>query len=392
MKYSTIIVDKIYPIIENSLNKNTSKLKDCIGRFVTMRYNELYDDAPYHRIYFGKNEIDDFFKSIKVNETEIQNHLTNAFFWDMNYNPPQVKEPFVVAVLCCIRYYLIKNNKKMTELTSIYLAFSGKFYASVHGQLFPKFPPNEHRPIMEYVINNKLTMKFELKKEKNLFGAIRNLCITWVTTYTTLIKSKSFDDHDVGTVIQQLRDREKSFLKNIAKLYYDAYENKDYLNYESDNLEDGSKFRIADNDSSRALQLTEQVLNFITTNTIDYKFCKMCSDQNIKPDEIKFIMESIFSNNYYIEEIKIVVNILIMDFMRKYEGKSIGTLDFVSYSIKAKPNSKDKDIILLKNTITGWLDEKSPQYVKRKHRPATATSYYKAVLTYMVLIINKVAR
>ena len=392
MKYSTVIVDKIYPIIENSLNKNTSQLKACIGRFITSRYNELYDDAPYHRIYFGKNEIDDYFKSIKVNENEILAHLKNAFFWDMDYNPPQIKEPFVVAMICCIRYYILKNNKKMTELSSIYLAFSGKFYASVHGQLFPKFPPSEHRPIMEYVINNKLTMKFELKREKNLFGAIRNLCITWFTTYSTLIKSKSFDDHDVGSVIQQLRDREKSFLKNIAKLYYDAYENKDYMNYESDNLEDGSKFRITDNNSTKALQLTEQVLNFVTTNTIDYKFCKMCSDQNIKPDEIKFIMESILSNNDYIEDIKTVVNILIMDFMRKYENKSVGTLEFVSYSIKAKPNTKDKDIILLKDTITSWLDEKSPQYVKRKHRPATATSYYKAVLTYIVLIINKVAR
>ena len=98
------------------------------------------------------------------------------------------------------------------------------------------------------------------------------------------------------------------------------------------------------------------------------------------------------SNNDYLEDIKTVVNILIIDFMRKNEGKSVGSLDFVSYSIKAKPNSKDPDIIKLKEIITSWLDEKSPQYVKRKHRPATATSYYKAVLTYMVLVINKVAR
>ena len=392
MRYSTVIVNKIYPIIEKSLNSNTKQLKDCIGRFVTSRYNELYDDGPYHRIYFGKNEIDDFFKSIKVTEDEILSHLKNAFFWDIDYNPPQVKEPFVIAALCCIRYFLIKNNKKMAELSSIYLAFSGKFYASVHGSLWKKFPPNEHRPVMEYVINKKLTMKFELKKEGNLFGAIRNLCITWLDTYSSLIKSKSFDDHDAGAVIQQLRDREKAFLKNIARLYYEAYDNKDYLNYESDNLEDGSKFRIADNDSSRALQYTEKVINFITTNTIDFKFCKMCSDQNIKADEIKFIMESILTNNDYLEDIKTVVNILIMDFMRKYEGKSLGSMDFVSYSIKAKPNTKDKDLVTLKTIITGWLDEKSPQYVKRKHRPATATSYYKAVLTYIVLVINKVSR
>ena len=392
MKSTSVIANKIYPIVEKSLTRNTKQLKDCIGRYITSRYNELYDDAPYHRIYFGKNEIDDFFKSVKISEDEVLGHLKNAFFWDMDYNPPQVKEPFVIAVICCIRYYLIKNNKKMAELCSIYLAFSGKFYASVHGQLFPKFPPSEHRPVMEYVVNNQLSMKFELKKEGNLFGAIRNLCITWLNTYSNLIKSKSFDDEDAGSVIQQLRDREKSFLKNIANLYYKAYDNKDYLNYESDNLADGSDFRIADNNSTKALQLTEQVLTFITTNTIDFKFCKMCSDQNIKPDEIKFIMESILSNNDYIEDIRTVVNILIMDFMRKNEGKSVGSLDFVSYSMKAKPNTKDPDLIKLKDIITSWLDEKSPQYVKRKHRPATATSYYKAVLTYMVLVINKVAR
>ena len=245
---------------------------------------------------------------------------------------------------------------------------------------------------MEYVINKQLTMKFELKKEGNLFGAIRNLCLTWLDTYGDLIMSKTFDDHDAGAVIQQLRDREKAFLKNIANLYYKAYGNKDYLNYESDNLEDGSKFRIADNDSTRALQHTEKVLTFITTNTVDYKFCKMCSDQNIKPDEIKFIMESILSNNDYIEDLRTAINILIMDFTRKNETKGIGSIDFVSYSIKAKPNTKDPDIITLKNIITGWLDEKSPQYVKRKHRPATATSYYKAVLTYLVLITNKVCK
>ena len=291
MKYSSVITNTIYPKVANSLTKNSKQLKDCIGRFITSRYNELYDDGPYHRIYFGKNEIDDFFNTIKIPEKVILDDLKNAFFWDIKYNPPQIKEPFTVAVLSCIRYYLLKKDRKMAELCTIYLAFSGKFYASVHANSWRRFPPNEHRAVMEYVINKQLTMKFELKKEGNLFGAIRNLCLTWLDTYGDLIMSKTFDDHDAGAVIQQLRDREKAFLKNIANLYYKAYGNKDYLNYESDNLEDGSKFRIADNNSTRALQHTEKVLTFITTNTVDYKFCKMCSDQNIKPDEIKFIME-----------------------------------------------------------------------------------------------------
>ena len=125
MKYSLIITNTIYPKVANSLTRNSKQLKDCIGRFITSRYNELYDDGPYHRIYFGKNEIDDFFNTIKIPEKVILEDLKNAFFWDIKYNPPQIKEPFTVAVLSCIRYYLLKKDRKMAELCTIYLAFSG---------------------------------------------------------------------------------------------------------------------------------------------------------------------------------------------------------------------------------------------------------------------------
>ena len=41
MKNTSVISNKIYPIIEKSLTKNTKQLKDCIGRYITSRYNEL---------------------------------------------------------------------------------------------------------------------------------------------------------------------------------------------------------------------------------------------------------------------------------------------------------------------------------------------------------------
>ena len=34
-------------------------------------------------------------------------------------------------------------------------------------------------------------------------------------------------------------------------------------------------------------------MTYITTHTVNYKFCKMASDSNIKTDEIKSIIESI---------------------------------------------------------------------------------------------------
>ena len=75
--------------------------------------------------------------------------------------------------------------------------------------------------------------------------------------------------------------------------------------------------------------------------------------------------------------------------MANSKDKNVASIEFVSYSIKAKPNSKDKNIIRIKEIIEHWLDENSPQYRKRKSRAATKSSYYQSVLTYYVLVINK---
>ena len=391
VKNTSVIVNKIYPIIQTSLDKNTNGLKKCIERFITKRYNELYDTGPYHRIYFGKEELDDFYSSTKISESDIINELQHAFFWGVAYNPPQIKQPFVVAMLMAIRYFLKKGKQKDAELCAIYLAFSGNFYASVHGLIFPKFPPNEHRPVMEYVINNKLSGRFELRKEGSLFGAIRSLCLTWLETYGNRLKS-SLDDDDCGAIIQQLRDREKSFLKNIATEYYKSYANKEYLNYESDNLTDGENFRIADSNSLRAEKITQSALNYVTTNSVDFKVCsKYCADQNVKPMEVKDIMESILYNKDYIDQIRDVLNIVITDFMKNNPGKDVSSMEFISYSIKTKPNTKDENLLKMKKIMLAWLDDNSPQYRKRKNRPGTAISYYKAILQYFVITISKVA-
>ena len=388
-----VIVSDIYPIISSSMNSNTPALKKCIGDFIISRNKELYDSGPYARIYFGKPELDNFFSSIKVTEATILEKLQNAFFFDVAYNPPQIKEAFTVAMLCIIRHFLIKNDMKMVEISTIYLAFSGKFYASVHGNSFPKFPPSEHRPVMEYVINQKLSEKFDLRREGTLFGAIKSLCLTWINTYKDIIKSKNFDDQECGMVIQQLRDREKSFIINIAVLYYVSYNNKEYINYESDNLADGDSYRLADSDSLRAEKLSENVLNYIVGHDVDYAvISNYCTDQNVKKDEIRDILESIFNDKNNLTDIKFVINVLITDFIKNNKGKPLTGIDFITYSIRTKPNTKDPNLLKLKKTILSWLDENSAQYRKRKGRPETSISYYKCVLNYFVIIINRLAK
>lgn len=387
---TNIVVKKLYKLVSDALDKNDRKFRDNIAKFINNRHDLIFDVAPYNNILFNQVDVDNLFKSIGFTEKDVDNIIKECYFYDKPINPGCVKEPYVLVLLMAVRYYMKNNKSKNAELTAIYLAFSGKFYASLWGGvIFPKAPPK--KAVMDYVINNLLTDKYDLKREGTVFGAVKSLCITWMNTYEKIILSADSDDEDVKNLIQQLRDRERSFLWNIAKLYYETNASGVYLNYETDNL-DPDEFRLTTNDSTMAARITDNTMNYLTSNYVSIDICNKCKDQNVKSDEIRNIIECILGDSKNLPDIKRVVNILICDFMRNYSGTSIGSVEFVAYSLKSKPNTKDKYIIEMKDIVLRWLDENSASYRKRKSRKATQISYYRSILTYFVLIINKVAR
>lgn len=394
---TNIIIKELYKIVAQALQKNDTKFRANIANFINYRHELLFAIAPYDRIYYNQTDVDLMFKSLGITEENVKSIMKKCFFFNVpGYNPQCAKEPYVMTLMMCIRYYLKNNKRKYAELTSIYLAFSGKFYASLHaGAAFPTAPPSANKPVMDYVINNMLTDKYDLKREGTVFGAVQSLCITWINTYEnsdkwSLTSDKTTDD-ELGKLVQQLRDRERSFLMNIAKLYYEAYNNKSYLNYETDNL-DEDNFRLTNNDAATAARLTENTMSYITSNYVSLEICNKCKDENIKATEIKDIMETIIGNNDNLPSIRRVINIIICDFMVNNPKEKVGSINFVAYTMQAKPNTKVPHLIELKQTILTWLDENSPTYRKRKSRLGTQNSYYKSVLMYFTLIINKIAR
>ena len=386
MKNTSAIVDLVYPVIEKGISKNLNSFKKNLQNFFQTRSKSIYDTAPCDRIYFGVEDIDNFFKSINVNKKDVTEGLSHTYYWNIsNFNPRAAKDELTVSCMMLIRYFILKNDIKNAEITSIYLAFSGKFYPSIHYQKW-KIPPSENRHVMDYVVNNMLTQKYDLRREGSVFGAVRSLCITWLDTYKN--KLKNADDEDIKDTIQQLHGRIKSMLGNIASLFYEAYEKGYYMSYDSDS-EDEETYRIADNNSLMIERYVENTMNFINTNAVDYAICKMASDNNVKVDEVKSIIESIQDDPHNIPEIKELIRIIIAEYVTTTNDKDVTSLSFVTWAISAKPNSQNKNIIRQKQIIEGWLGENSPQYRKRKSRAATKSSYYKSVLYYYVLIINK---
>ena len=130
-------------------------------------------------------------------------------------------------------------------------------------------------------------------------------------------------------------------------------------------------------------------MEIVNNNNIDMKICKTASDKNVQLAEVRSIIESIQSDSANIPIIKELLRIIICEYFANSKTKDVRSIDFISYSITPKPNTKNKNIIRQKEIIETWLDENSPQYRKRKSREATKSSYYKSILKYYVLLINK---
>lgn len=387
MKNTQALVKELYPIIENRLNKDTNKLKQVIGRFIEKRSKELYDTCPCDKMYFGVEDKEDFYKNLNISEKEIETILSKTYYYPIaNFNPRAAKDEFTVAMMMVIRYFYLKKKQKELELATIYLAFSGKFYPSIHHGSYPTVQPSEYRHIMEYVVNNKLSNKYDIKREGSVFGAVRSVCMTWLNTYDD--KLKNSDDEDIVYLIQQLHNRIKSFMINIAQVYYEVYENKDsYMTYDSDDLSEDN-FRMADNDSLKIERHVEKTMNHINNTSVDYKICKMASDSNVKTDEVKGIIELVLNDNSNLPLIKEFVRLVISEYFVNSKTKDIRDIDFITFSITPKPNSKNPNILRQKEIIESFLNDNSPAYRKRRSREATKNSYHKSITTYFVLIIH----
>lgn len=388
---TNVILKELYPLVVQSYEINKNKLQQCVGRFIDARQSKLYAIAPYDRIYFGKEDEDDFFNSINIESKKVEDIINKTYYSKIkNFNPRAAKCPFVCCLMCLLRYFNIKKLYKELDIYTGYLSFSGSFYPSIHFGSYPKVQPSEYPYIMDYVVNNCLSGRYDLKKQGNIFKAIRSVAKTWNDSYG--YKFKDFEDDDVVYLIQQLRDRIKSFMQNIAEVYYDIYKRKDtYFTYDGDSLDDNN-YHLADNDSLLSDRIIEKTITYINTNRPNYQWCLLSQDKRnlVKADEIQEIITSIINDPINIPDIREFIRCIVSVFMHQSKTKDIKQYEFLKISVVPKPNSKDPLEIKKMKIVEKWLNENSPLYRKRRNRAATESAYKKAIISYFSLCIYNV--
>ena len=389
MKDTKSILDMAYPEVEKKIKTNLNKYKQYLSRFMNARSELLYSNMPSKQIYFSQTDIDDFFNSTGIDINIIKNAIKNTYYYPIgNFNPRYAKDESTVAMLCLIRYF---NNNKMTkelDLALINMAFSGKYYPSIWYGSFPVAAPNEH--VMEYVITHVLTNKYDIVRERTVLGAVKSVSTTWCTSYQD--KFKKFHDEDCVYLIQQLHNRLRSFMSNIAEKYYEYNENKDsYITYDADNVTEDD-YHLADSDMFKLSRAVENTMTYLNSHGIDYKICKMATNEVIKLDELKSIIEVLLSDNKNAPLIREYVTLMVACYFKQAKNKDVRDLEFVSFSIKAKPNSKDKYVLRQKELLDQILINNSEHFARRRSRAATEAAYYRAINAYFALIIQQANR
>ena len=179
-------------------------------------------------------------------------------------------------------------------------------------------------------------------------------------------------------------------MKNIATLYYEAYDNKEYITYDNDAIpegESGGSYHLSDNDMFKLQKYTQKTMERINTSQVDYKLCKASADANVKTEEVKQIIESILNNRDNIKTIRELITSMIASYMNQSTNKDVVSNAFVSYATRPKPNSKDETVNRIKDIIMDLLEDNSVRFRKRKSREATKQSYIKSLLVYFTLTI-----
>lgn len=386
MKDTKAILTEAYPLIEAALKKNTAKYKTYLSKYINKNSDILYSNMPSKQLYFTQEDSDNYFSAIGVNIGEITKAISHTYYSDIsNFNPRYAKDETTVALICTVRYYLLHNMKKELELALINTAFSGKYYPSIWYSSFPVAAPQEH--VMEYVITHMTTNKFDIVREGSVMGAVKSVAQTWVNSYKD--RFKDFHDDDVVYIIQQLHNRLKSFMNNIASLYYEAYKNKDmYITYDSDDVSEDN-YHLADSDSLIIDRYVSATMNYINSHGINYKACKRASNDLVKFDELKGIIDMLTRNNDNTIMIKEYITLLLTCYYMDTGKKNVKDIEFISYCITPKPNSKNSYHLRLKEISEKLLINNAANFARRRSRQATESAYFRAFNAYFSLLIQE---
>jgi len=379
---TTILTKEVYPQIIQGFNSRNDRNKflQYIAKYLDNNSEILSTNGPYKQLYFKEIDKNYIFVILKMNIGELPGIIKKIPCIKSEW---QVLPEFRFWIFALTIRYFEENVKKKDEIDLILMYLTSYFYSSLFYRSF-KFEPNEN--IMAYTINN-LSNRFYIKKYKTVYAALYNTVRS--SHENNLKKLLRGDDEDLKDYLIAFRTSISSFLKNIAREYYNNYEKRKFINFDKDVLDD-ENYKEIDNLSFQINRISDACHMYVVSNPFDYEVAKLVSTLTILSESnIRSAINDIIDKKN--NELKTLFS-LILDvyFSANNKVEDIPTKKFIAdmLMIYTSSNIKNDAILKLKSLLEEWLMECSKKYLQT-NRLATKSVFKKAVFMYFVFIIQK---
>lgn len=377
---NNLITTELYPIVVKAFSdqKNIREYNTIITKYIDKNSELLAAIGPMDIILFTDDDKNSVFNLINITPSAVKSIKDKST--DRKTKDNLIEAPFSTLMATIIRYFDMKKDKKLVNLSIFYLTMS--MYPFIYRRSF-KYKPTES--IMNYTINN-LSEKYKIKQAGNLMNALIETSRGAYDLHRKNIIAGI--DRGYTDFIYALKTRTSSLMKNIAKEFYDNYKTGKYLNTEVEYNEE-DKFREADSSSYLITRTSDNITLKLIIDGPPMKLVTMSAQQNkVSINELRNYVTTMI-NNEHKEEIHEVVEAILTLYLfnDKNDITEINSNKFLLYclDIYKRANTTDEQIIKIKKILDGWLEDLGTY--KKTQRVATINNFRKALFTFFVLSI-----
>lgn len=389
-------LDSIYKL--NAL-KMYKRVEAVVQNYMQKNMTPLGTRGPTMKVPFTESDKNALFKSINAEITVVQQAINKIHSNDIDLRNRVINDPFNMLCAYLAHVYFVNKDKFPKpkndwsyphNYISLYLTI--RMYGTCYYSQFKVCDPDPD--VMDYTIEG-LSNKFLFKRANNVFEVVRFFSETNVENMTDrLIRGA---DVDLVYYSTNLKTRISNMLKEIAKVYYPNYKDKNRITSETSSRvdEEGDFFVGETTNISSSVEIASRKImtSFVGESMIDIDLVNAASNKaKVSKTKLMMIISRLKSKETNFSIIRNIFYSIITFYLTTF-GKPISAIKsshFVVETVKAYSisNTRVETILYLKEQITKLVLDNQEDILKEGN--ANMLDRFKSsVYIYLVLFISR---
>lgn len=379
---TTVLYDELVTRLRTPALANKFSFIKIVASYIDKNAESLMIMGPYKKLMFiEKDVLPPMYALLGMTDKEVTAIIKQCPLIKSHFNT--LNNPFFFMMTALAMIYGDQTDARSKEAEECAMLFMAlRFYSSRQQQMWP-YEANQE--IMEYTINN-LNNKYMIKTEKTIFGVLKRIVHGNNETVGSVLR-KTHTDKYFMYFITNVSTKINNTLSNIWKEYKKNYDNKKYLNSDSDRYDDeNDTIKDLSNISSTITGMSERVYGRIKTNPISDKMLLDATNiTKLKISSVKSTLAELIDHET--DVLKELITLILQSFFLNpknttsmVKSKYFAIFCLNNYKVS---NSKDPLILRIKEILDIWIKEYGSKYI-RLNREATLINFRKAIYIYIV--------